>query len=107
MSDTDHRRFEDASREDARSQASTAMALLARAMNHCDNPELPYRYTAEVQSRFVDLAIQIVRLVETGDIEPNPEHAQHLKALAARNDAPLQTMLLKLSKRAARRPRHG
>lgn len=89
------------SRNEARASARDGCAALARAFNHCDNGELAYRYANDVQARFVELAIELVVLVESGAIEPNPGHKRYLMGKAARNNEPLQSLIRK-AERAAR-----
>ena len=97
--------FDDASRNDARACAQGGLAALARAFNHCDRCEVAYRFSDAVQSRFEALAIELVGLVEHGAIEANPAHAQHLKAQSARNDAALQAVIRRASRKTPIRGR--
>ena len=101
MNTTPKASFDDASRADARSCAQDGLAALARALNHCGRPELAYRYASEVQARFEALAVELVHLVECGEIEPNPAHRGHLLAMAARTDKTLQTVIRKASRKTA------
>lgn len=55
-------------RATARDFAKHGIAELARAFNHCHNPKIGYRYSAEVQRRFVELGVELVELVEHGEI---------------------------------------
>lgn len=99
MNTTPKASFDDASRADARSCAQDGLAALARAFNHCGRPELAYRYTSEVQSRFEALAVEMVRLIECGEVEHNPSYRGHLLAMAARTDKTLQTVIRKASRK--------
>lgn len=90
---------DEACRTEARDLAQTGMAYLARAFNHCGTAALAHRYTDEVQRRFEELAVEIVGLVENGAIEANPAHAQHLRALAARNDHAVQSVIRRASRK--------
>ncbi len=99
MSDTTRKSFEDASRDEARGLARDGLAAMARALNHCGRPELAYRYTSEVQSRFEALAVELVHLVEFGEVESNPAHRGHLQAVAARTDETLQALIRKASRK--------
>lgn len=105
MSDTQSDGFEAASRGDARELAQDGLAAMARAFNHCGRPELAYRYASEVQARFEALAVELVHLVECGEIEPNPAHRGHLRAMAARHDKTLQTVIRKASRKTPIRSR--
>lgn len=87
------------SRSEARDLAQTGMSYLARAFNHCGTAALAHRYTDEVQRRFEELAVEIVRLVENGAIEANPAHAQHMRAMAARNDCAVQAVIRRASRK--------
>lgn len=84
---------EERSRESAHQIARDGVALLARAFNHLDANEVPYRYEKDVQARFFELGIELVRLIEHGAIEPNPAHVQYLQLQAARADASVQRVL--------------
>lgn len=101
MSDTQCESFEATSRADAREIAQDGLAAMARAFNHSGRPELAYRYGSEVQARFEALAVELVHLVEYGEIEPNPAHRGHLRAMAARTDKTLQTVIRKASRKTA------
>lgn len=57
-------------RAKARELATYGVADLARAFNHCHNPTIRYRYADDVQARFLEMAIELVKLVETGMIVP-------------------------------------
>lgn len=59
---------ESAHRAIARDFAKHGIAELARAFNHCHNPKIGYRYSAEVQRRFMELGAELVALVESGEI---------------------------------------
>jgi hypothetical protein len=95
------RDFEDASRQFARECARNGVGLLARAFNHCGADCHPHIYSADVQERFRDLCIEIVALVETGEVQLNPRHATYQRAQAAKQDPALQAVL----KRASRKTR--
>jgi len=86
-------------RGQARASAQAGIALLAQAFNHCGNEKLPHRFTTDAKARFLELATELVMLVESGGIEANPSHDLHLKAVAARNDGPLQALIRKASKK--------
>lgn len=59
---------EAAHRATAREFATHGIAEFARAFNHCHNPKIGYRYSAEVQRRFLELGAELVELVERGEI---------------------------------------
>lgn len=61
---------QEAHRAIARDFAKRGIAELACAFNHCHNPGIEYRFTEAVQRKFVELAAQIVSLVETGELVP-------------------------------------
>jgi aspartate ammonia-lyase len=82
-------------RDKARDLATQGVALLARAVNHLRDPAVLYRYGAEEQARFMELAGDLVHLVETGRIELSP-------AMAARYDQDFQAFLNRTTKRQAR-----
>ena len=94
--------FEDVSRADARAFAQSGIAALARAVNLLGAQEVPFRYAQDVHKKLFSLSVEMVRLVEYGDIEPNPEHALYLGVLRARNDKTLQALLKKAAKRRPR-----
>jgi hypothetical protein len=95
MKQTGRSTSEEASRDDARSHAKAGIASLARAFNHCGGDELAYRYTDEVQARFVELGAELVALIECGAIENNPGHARYLLGKAARENESLQSLIRK------------
>lgn len=90
-------------REQAHELARDGVAYLARAMNIYSAPETPFRYTQAVHEKMFALGVEIARLVEYGDIEPNPEHEVYRRALAARSDQTLQAVLRQASKGRKRR----
>jgi hypothetical protein len=55
-------------RDYARRCGEQAIGLLARALNHLDNPDLPYRYADRHQAAFRRLAAEFVDIVESGEI---------------------------------------
>ena len=55
-------------RERARKAASWGVGTLANALNHCNNPELRYKYAEPTQRRFQELMIELIALVEDGEI---------------------------------------
>lgn len=59
---------EAAHRATARDFAKHGIAEFARAFNHCHNPKIGYRYSAEVQRRFIELGAELIELVERGEI---------------------------------------
>lgn len=59
---------ESAHRATARDFAKHGIAEFARAFNHCHNPQIGYRYSAEVQRRFIELGAELIALVERGEI---------------------------------------
>jgi len=99
MNAPDRESFEDASRADARACAQGGIAALARAFNHCGRDDVAHRYTDAVQSRFLELAAELVGLVEHGAIESNPAHGLYLKARAARTDPALLALIRMASRK--------
>lgn len=97
--------FSDSSRANARACAKDGLAALARAFNHCGSDDLAYSYVDEVQSRFLELATELVALVERGAIEPNPAHGLHLLRRAARENEPLQLFIRNAARSAGGRAR--
>lgn len=97
--------FADSSRANARACAKDGLAALARAFNHCGSDDLAYSYADEVQSRFLELATELVGLVESGAIEQNPTHAQHLRLQVARSDRAVQLVIQKARRSAGGRAR--
>jgi hypothetical protein len=66
-----------APRDHARDLAAEAAGLLAKALNHCDSPELDYRYADAEQEQFLDLMTELVKLIETGRIlDLRPDRAR-------------------------------
>ena len=49
--------------------ASQGFALLAHAVNACNNPETPYRFADAERERFMSLCARLYALVERGRIE--------------------------------------
>lgn len=80
-----------AHRATAREFATHGIAELARAFNHCHNPKIGYRYSPEVQRRFVELGAELVELVERGEIvsratmaaEEDAIFQRHMKTLVS------------------------
>ncbi|MFC7433583.1 hypothetical protein ACFQNJ_03565 [Hydrogenophaga bisanensis] len=91
--------FELASRANARALAQEGVACLAMAFNHLERADVAHRYSDAVQSRFRELATELVRLVELGEIEANPAHALHLKVRAAHGDEALQAVIRRVSRK--------
>ena len=56
--------------EYARRCMEQGLGFLARAVNHQNNPDLPYRYSPADQERFRRLALEIIDIVEHGEIVP-------------------------------------
>ena len=92
-------RFEADSRRHARACASAGIAAFAQAFNHCDEDWHPHKYAPDVQERFREIGLELVALVESGCIEPNPNHRQYLRAQEAKQDKTLQALF----KRAGRK----
>lgn len=101
--------FEAEGRRYARAYASDGMAAFAQAFNHCDEDYHPHKYAPEVQERFWELGLELVALVESGRIEPNPNHRQYLRAQEAKQDKTLQAVLKQFRSTGKRRGRssHG
>jgi hypothetical protein len=99
--------FERASRQYARKCAELGFAALAQAFNHCNEDYHPHRYAPGVQERFRELMLEIVSLVEAGNIEPNPLHANYLRGQAAKGDAMLQAVLKRVSRQTPIRKRRN
>lgn len=93
MYEPEQENFQQISRAEARACARDGIAALAYAFNHCGRDGVAYRYTDDVQSRFLDLAAELVQLVEHGDIEDNPAHGMYLQGQAARSDKALQAVI--------------
>ncbi len=85
-------------REQAHELARDGVAYLAKAMNLFSAPESPFRYSKDVHDKMFRLGVEIARLIEYGDIEPNPEHEVYRRALAAKRDKTLQAVLRQASK---------
>lgn len=65
-------------REQAMREAQLAFAYLARTFNYCNNPRIPYKYSPEVQARFLELGTELARLIKDGKIvEGNGARALH------------------------------
>lgn len=105
MNEPEEQDFQQISRADARAFARDGIAALARAFNHCGRDDVVHRYTDDVQSRFLDLAAEVVQLVEHGDIEVNAAHGMHLQSRDARNDEALQALIRRASQKAPIRGR--
>lgn len=85
-------------RQQSHELARDAVACLARAVNRFSTQEIPYRYSPDVHDKMLRLSVEIARLIEHGDIEPNPANALYKRAVAARSDKTLQTLLRQASK---------
>jgi hypothetical protein len=65
-----HPDAEDPHRAYACRVAAEGFALLAHAVNACDNPATRYRFAEEERERFMSLCAKLYALIETGRIEP-------------------------------------
>lgn len=101
MQDFDEQR----ARHEAHRCARAGFTGFALAFNHCRHDYLEWRYTEDVQQRFTELAEELVQLVTTGTIEPNPLHQHYLLAQAAKKDTAVQKLLAEAAhpRRKARR----
>ena len=54
----------------ARQVAADGFALLAHAVNACDNPATRYRFGEQEREEFMTLCAKLYALIETGRIEP-------------------------------------
>jgi hypothetical protein len=99
------RDFTEKSRIEARGHAREGIASLALAFNHCGRNEVAHRYADAVQSQFLELAAELIRLIEYGDIETNPAHGLYLQAQGARSDKALQAVIRKASRKTPIRTR--
>lgn len=54
----------------ARQVAGEGFALLAHAVNACDNPATRYRFGEEEREEFMTLCARLYALIDTGRIEP-------------------------------------
>jgi hypothetical protein len=54
----------------ARKVAAEGFALLAHAVNACDNPATRYRFGEAEREEFMTLCAKLYALIETGRIEP-------------------------------------
>ena len=54
----------------ARKVAAEGFALLAHAVNACDNPDTRYRFGEAEREEFMTLCAKLYALIETGRIEP-------------------------------------
>ena len=54
----------------ARKVAAEGFALLAHAVNACDNPATRYRFGEDEREEFMTLCARLYALIETGRIEP-------------------------------------
>ncbi len=61
---------EDAHRNYARNVASQGFALLAHAINACNNPATRYRFGDSEREQFMSLCATLHSLIENGKIEP-------------------------------------
>lgn len=89
-------------REQAHELARDGVAHLARAVNLLSSPETAFRYTQDVHEQMVRLGVEMARLIESGNIEPNPAHVQYLQLKAARADGSVQRLLQKAVRRVDR-----
>jgi hypothetical protein len=65
-----HHRTEAEYRAYARNVASQGFALLAHAVNACDNPSTHYRFADAEQEQFIDLCSRLYSLIDSGHLEP-------------------------------------
>lgn len=85
-------------RDYARESAAQGVALIAHALNACDNPATPYKFAASARRKFERIVFELVQLIDTGRIVPNPIGA-------ARVDHEFQAFMrdaMKRPRRAAR-----
>lgn len=92
--------FEAESRKQAVACGRVGFVGFARAFNAADLPDTEWRYSAEVLERFKVLCGELLHLIQTGDIEVNPSHAQYAAARAARSDPAIQSLIRKASRKA-------
>lgn len=90
---------EEKAREGAHLYARLGVANLARALNHTDDGDIEWKYSDEVQERFIELASEMVALVERGEVFENPQHAQWRLARAAKRDLAVQQLIRKASRK--------
>ena len=105
MSAAMHEMDADRYREQAHELARDGVAHLARAVNLLSSPETAFRYTQDVHEKMFSLGVEMARLIESGSIEPNPLHVQHLQFKAARADGSVQRVLQKAVRSAVGRGR--
>lgn len=55
-------------RELARENARLGVAYLGRALNACDNPDIPYKYSQAAIDEFMRIGSELVRLIDEGKI---------------------------------------
>ena len=57
--------------------AEQGVALLARGLNACNNPDLPYRYSRAAIDRFERIVQELVGIFQDGDIVETPLPSNH------------------------------
>jgi len=73
----------------ARRTAEQGFALIARAINACDNPDIPYQFSEIDRTRVINALIEVQDVVEHGIIQVS-------QVEAAKKDMKYQTFRVKL-----------
>lgn len=91
--------FEAESRDTARACGRSGFKAFSLAFNATNNPESAWRYSSEVRERFEDLCAELLGMIETGEIEATPGHAQFAALRVARQNPALQKLIRKASRK--------
>lgn len=86
-------------RDQACKDAGDGFAVFAGVFNHLGDGAKPYRYSDDVQGRFIELMTELVALVVNGEIEPNPKHRAYLLAKSAKRDPAVRELIRRASQR--------
>jgi len=86
-------------RDQSCKDAGDGFAVFAGVFNHTGDGAKPYRYSDDVQGRFIELMTELVALVVNGEIEPNPKYQAYLLAQSAKSDPAVRELIRRASQR--------
>lgn len=75
------------------------LMCFVQAFSVGDAPNMKYRYTEAVKSRFAELAAELMQLVTCGGREVNPAYGEYLLSQKAKKDQAVQALIRKASRK--------
>ena len=79
--------------------ARDGLMCFVKAFNVGDVPGMKYRFSNDVQDRFVELAAELMTLVTCGGREVNPAYLQYLAGQKAKRDHAVQALIRRASRK--------